>query len=118
MWKVVLTKQANKDAKKLTAAGLKSQTEALLAILAENPYQPPSEKLKGDLSGYYSRRITAITDQTNHKKNLKALLCNAFKFFLGLGLSAKRCNIQHRLVYQIMSDEKVVKVLRMWSHYE
>jgi len=57
MWKVILTKQANKDAKKLTAAGLKSQTEALLAVLAENPYQPPSEKLKGDLSGYYSRRI-------------------------------------------------------------
>lgn len=84
MWKVVLTKQANKDAKKLTAAGLKSQTEALLAILAENPYQPPSEKLKGDLSGYYSRRI----------------------------------NIQHRLIYQIMPDEKIVKVLRMWSHYE
>jgi Txe/YoeB family toxin of toxin-antitoxin system len=57
MWKVILTKQANKDAKKLTAAGLKAQTETLLAILAENPYQPPSEKLKGDLSGYYSRRI-------------------------------------------------------------
>ena len=84
MWKVILTKQANKDAKKLTAAGLKSQTEILLAILAENPYQPPFEKLKGDLSGYYSRRI----------------------------------NIQHRLIYQIMPDEKIVKVLRMWSHYE
>ena len=84
MWKVVLTKQANKDAKKLTAAGLKAQTETLLAILAENPYQPPSEKLKGDLSGYYSRRI----------------------------------NIQHRLIYQIIPDERIVKVLRMWSHYE
>ena len=84
MWKVVLTKQANKDAKKLTAAGLKSQAETLLAILAENPYQPPSEKLKGDLSGYYSRRI----------------------------------NIQHRLIYQIIPDERIVKVLRMWSHYE
>ena len=84
MWKVILTKQANKDAKKLTAAGLKSQTEILLAILAENSYQPPFEKLKGDLSGYYSRRI----------------------------------NIQHRLIYQIMPDEKIVKVLRMWSHYE
>lgn len=58
-WKVVLTKQANKDAKKLKAAGLKPQAEALLAILQENPYQPyPSyEKLRGDLSGYYSRRI-------------------------------------------------------------
>jgi len=84
MWKVILTKQANKDAKKLTAAGLKSQTETLLAILAENPYQPPSEKLKGDLSGYHSRRI----------------------------------NIQHRLIYQIIPDERIVKVLRMWSHYE
>jgi Txe/YoeB family toxin of toxin-antitoxin system len=73
-----------KDAKKLTAAGLKAQTETLLAILAENPYQPPSEKLKGDLSGYYSRRI----------------------------------NIQHRLIYQIIPDERIVKVLRMWSHYE
>ena len=84
MWKVILTKQANKDAKKLTAAGLKSQTENLLAILAENPYQPPSEKLKGDLSGYHFRRI----------------------------------NIQHRLIYQIIPDERIVKVLRMWSHYE
>jgi Txe/YoeB family toxin of toxin-antitoxin system len=59
MWNVILTKQANKDAKKLMAAGLKSQTESLLTILAENPYQayPPYEKLRGDLSGYYSRRI-------------------------------------------------------------
>ena len=58
-WKVVLTKQANKDAKKLAAAGLKPQAEALLAILEENPYQsyPSYEKLRGDLSGYYSRRI-------------------------------------------------------------
>ncbi len=59
MWNVILTKQANKDAKKLTAAGLKSQTQSLLMILADNPYQayPPYEKLRGDLSGYYSRRI-------------------------------------------------------------
>ncbi len=84
MWKVILTKQADKDAKKLTSAGLKSQTIALLKILAENPYQPPVEKLKGNLSGYYSRRI----------------------------------NIQHRLIYQIIPEEKIVKVLRMWSHYE
>jgi Txe/YoeB family toxin of toxin-antitoxin system len=58
-WKVVLTKQANKDAKKLAAAGLQPQAEALLAILEENPYQsyPSYEKLRGDLSGYYSRRI-------------------------------------------------------------
>jgi len=84
MWNVVLTKQANKDAKKLADSGLKAQTQVLLAILAENPYQPPSEKLKGDLSGYYSRRI----------------------------------NIQHRLIYQIIPEERTVKFLRMWSHYE
>ena len=54
------TKQAQKDAEKLTAAGLKPTAQALLAILAENPYQtpPPFEKLVGDLSGAYSRRIS------------------------------------------------------------
>ncbi|MGH2412469.1 MAG: Txe/YoeB family addiction module toxin [Microcystaceae cyanobacterium] len=85
-WKVVLTKQANKDAKKLTAAGLKPQTEFLLKVLEENPYQPypPYEKLSGSLASFYSRRI----------------------------------NIQHRLVYQILDEEKTVKVLRMWTHYE
>ena len=58
-WKLVFTKEAQKDAKKIAAAGLKSKTESLLAILAENPYQnyPPYEKLKGDLTGAYSRRI-------------------------------------------------------------
>ena len=86
MWQVILTKQANKDAKKLAAAGFKSQAEALLTILAKNPYEsyPPYENLKGDLLGYYSRRI----------------------------------NIQHRLVYEVMAEKKIVKVLRMWSHYE
>lgn len=84
MWQVILTKQANKDAQKLNSAGLKPQAKELLMILAENPYQPPYEKLRGDLSGYYSRRI----------------------------------NKQHRLIYQILSEEKIVKVLRMWSHYE
>ena len=86
MWRVVFTKQAQKDAKKLAAAGLRSNAEKLLDILHENPYQTPPtfEKLLGDLSGAYSRRI----------------------------------NIQHRLVYQILDDEKVVKVIRMWTHYE
>ena len=86
MWRVVFTKQALKDAKKLSAAGLRSKAEMLLDILRENPYQtsPPFEKLIGDLSGAYSRRI----------------------------------NIQHRLVYQIINDEKTVKVIRMWTHYE
>ena len=59
MWKVVFTKQAQKDAKKLSAGGLRPKAEALLEILRENPYQkmPPYEKLLGDLSGAYSRRI-------------------------------------------------------------
>ncbi len=58
-WKIVYTKQAAKDAKKLTASNLKERAAELLAILAENPFQnpPPYEKLVGDLSGAYSRRI-------------------------------------------------------------
>ena len=85
-WTVVFTKQARKDAKKLSASGLKLKAEAILQILSENPYQVPPfyEKLVGDLSGAYSRRI----------------------------------NIQHRIVYQILEDEKTVKVIRMWTHYE
>jgi len=85
-WQVVFTKQARKDAKKISAAGLRPKAEDLLEILRNNPYQkPPSfEKLLGDLSGAHSRRI----------------------------------NIQHRLVYQILDEEKVVKILRMWTHYE
>lgn len=86
MWRVVFTKQARKDARKLSDAGLQSKAETLLEILRENPYRtpPPHEKLIGDLNGAYSRRI----------------------------------NIQHRLVYQILADEKAVKVIRMWTHYE
>jgi toxin YoeB len=86
MWRVVFTKQAQKDAKKLASAGLRSKAEKLLDILRENPYKTPPtlEKLLGDLSGAYSRRI----------------------------------NIQHRLVYQILDNEKVVKVIRMWTHYK
>jgi Txe/YoeB family toxin of toxin-antitoxin system len=85
-WQLVYTKQAQKDAKKLAAAGLKEKAQELLAILAANPLQnpPPYEKLIGDLSGAYSRRI----------------------------------NIQHRLVYQVLEQERVVKVLRLWTHYE
>lgn len=85
-WRVVFTKQAQKDAKKLTAAGLKPKAEEIIAILRRNPYETPPryEKLVGDLKGAYSRRI----------------------------------NIQHRLVYQVLEDEKIVKVIRMWTHYE
>ena len=85
-WRVVFTKQAQKDARKLSYAGLRSKAEQLLDILRDNPYQtlPPFEKLLGILSGAYSRRI----------------------------------NIQHRLVYQVFDDKKVVKVIRLWTHYE
>jgi toxin YoeB len=58
-WRLVYTNQAQKDAAKIAAAGLKGKAEKLLHILSENPYQtpPPYEKLIGDLSGAYSRRI-------------------------------------------------------------
>lgn len=58
-WQLVYTKQAQKDASKLAAAGLKEKAQVLLALLAENPFQnpPPYEKLLGDLAGAYSRRI-------------------------------------------------------------
>jgi len=85
-WKLVYTKQAQKDAKKLASSGLKPKAQGLLALIAEDPYRkpPPIEKLIGDLVGAYSRRI----------------------------------NIRHRLVYQVLEDERVVKVIRLWSHYE
>jgi toxin YoeB len=85
-WQLIYAKQAQKDASKLAAAGLKNKAQELLATVAENPFQnpPPYEKLVGDLAGAYSRRI----------------------------------NIQHRLVYQVLDAERVVKVLRMWTHYE
>ncbi len=59
-WRIVYTRQAQKDAKKIAAAGLRQKAEKLLEILSENPFQtpPPFEKLIGDLSGAYSRRIT------------------------------------------------------------
>ncbi len=85
-WTVVYTRQARKDAKKISSAKLKPQAQRLLDLIEKNPFQnpPPYEKLVGDLAGAYSRRIT----------------------------------IQHRLVYQVYQEERTVKVLRMWTHYE
>ncbi|MGV8711577.1 MAG: Txe/YoeB family addiction module toxin [Nitrosomonas sp.] len=85
-WEILFTKQALKDANKISQAGLKPKVIELLQLLKENPFQnpPPYEKLIGDLSGAYSRRIT----------------------------------IQHRLIYQIFPEDKKIKVLRMWTHYE
>ena len=80
------TPQARRDARKLARAGLRSQAERLLAILARDPFEAPPrfEKLVGQLAGAFSRRI----------------------------------NIQHRLVHQVLEDEKTVKVLRLFTHYD
>jgi Txe/YoeB family toxin of toxin-antitoxin system len=85
-WRLVYTRAAQKDAKRLAAAGLKDKVKELLDALEADPFTkpPPFEKLVGDLAGAYSRRI----------------------------------NIQHRLVYEVLEEERVVKVIRMWSHYE
>jgi Txe/YoeB family toxin of toxin-antitoxin system len=97
MYDILLTKQAVKDADNLEKSGLKSKVVGLLRIVKQNPYQnpPPYEKLQG-YNAVYSRRI----------------------------------NRQHRFVYEIMPntdnlcDENkipftgIVKVIRMWTHYE
>ncbi len=58
-WRIVYTKQAQRDARKIATAGLRQKAEKLLNVLCRNPFQtpPPYEKLRGDLSGAYSRRI-------------------------------------------------------------
>lgn len=95
MYKIVFTKQAEKDLKKLKSVGLALKARKLADILRENPYQTPPgyEKLVGNLAGAYSRRI----------------------------------NVQHRLVYQVLEEpftvgdihyEGIVKMIRMWTHYE
>ena len=85
-WKIVFTKQAQRDARRIARSNLRGKAEALLDIVSRDPFQmpPPCEKLVGDLAGAYSRRI----------------------------------NIQHRLVYQVYKKERVIKVLRTWTHYD
>lgn len=85
-WEVIYTKQAQKNARKLSSSGLKDKAQSLISLIEKDPYiSPPTyEKLIGDLVGAYSRRI----------------------------------NIQHRLVYQIYEEGKIVKILRLWTHYE
>ena len=86
MWRVVYSKQAAKDAKKLSASGLRTKAQALIELLKEDPFVTPPryERLVGDLAGMYSRRI----------------------------------NIQHRLVYEVFEEERIVRILRMWTRYE
>ena len=97
MYKIVYTKRADKDKIKLKNSKLDSKAKALIEVVRENPFQnpPPYEKLKGDLEGAFTRRI----------------------------------NIQHRFVYEVLEciDEcdargnrydGIIKVLKMWTHYE
>jgi len=85
-WRVVYSRHAQKDARKLAQSNLRKKAQVLLTLLQKDPFQnpPPFERLVGDLEGAYSRRI----------------------------------NIQHRLVYQVLIEERIIKVLRMWTHYE
>ena len=79
MWELYFTRQAKKDARKLAAAGLREKAEALLATIQDNPYQtpPPYEKLVGDLTGTYSRRINIqhrlVYQVLDDKKAVKVL---------------------------------------------
>jgi len=86
MYKVLYSRQAVKDSKKIKSSGLHKKCQYLITVIENNPFElpPPYEKLVGDLTGFYSRRI----------------------------------NIQHRLVYAVVEDKKIVKILRMWTHYE
>ena len=86
MYSIVYSKRATSDIAKLKAAGLDKKARNLIDLLRKDPFvSPPTlKKLKGDLSGAYSRGV----------------------------------NIKHRLVYQVCEDEKVVKIIMMWAHYE
>lgn len=85
-YKIIFTKQAQKDAKKLQKSLLKEAATKILDLLAQNPFQnPPSyEALLGELKGSYSRRL----------------------------------NSQHRIVYEVNKQDRLVKIIRMWTHYE
>jgi Txe/YoeB family toxin of toxin-antitoxin system len=86
MYDIIYSSQAQRDAKKAGKSGLVAHILKIIEILRNNPYQnpPPFEKLLGELSGTYSRRI----------------------------------NMQHRIVYQVYEKDKIVKIIRMWTHYE
>jgi Txe/YoeB family toxin of toxin-antitoxin system len=83
-YNVTFSKKAIKDLEKLKAYGLVDKLKKMIEILEKNPFEPPYEKLQGDLNGVYSRRL----------------------------------NIQHRLVYEIHNKEKIVRILKIWGHYE
>jgi len=84
-YKVTYSKQALKDAKKLSSVSLDKKAKELIELIKNNPFQkpPPYEKLVGNLSGSFSRRI----------------------------------NIKHRIVYEVIENEKLIRISRMWTHY-
>ncbi|WP_196594255.1 Txe/YoeB family addiction module toxin [Pectinatus sottacetonis] len=86
MYKILYHKKTVKDIQKLKDANLDKKAKNIIEVIKENPFQnpPPYEKLVGDLTGFYSRRI----------------------------------NVQHRLVYDVDEEKKIVKIYRMWTHYE
>ena len=81
-YRLLFTKQAQKDLIKISESNLKTKAFKLLSVLEDDPFQPPFEKLV-DLKDTFSRRI----------------------------------NIQHRLIYQVYENEKIVKIIRLWTHY-
>jgi len=85
-YRLLFTKQAQKDAKKINRTNLRTQAEKILDLIKTDPFilYPAYERILGNLSGAYSRRI----------------------------------NIKHRIVYQVLEDQKIIKILRMWTHYE
>ncbi len=85
MYEIVYSRQASKDAEKLARSNLKKPAQALLKLIAADPFKTPPryESLCGELAGCFSRRI----------------------------------NLQHRIVYEVFTDERKVLVLRMWTHY-
>ena len=84
-WKIVFTNEAAKDKRKLEQHPLMlKKTKLLLSLMQENTFTLLYEKLIGNFSGCYSRRI----------------------------------NVQHRLIYQVYKNEKIIKILSMWDHYE
>lgn len=86
MYEIYYSKTAVKQIQLLKSARLDEKAKKLIDLITSNPFQnpPPYEKLIGDMSGLYSRRL----------------------------------NIQHRLVYQVYEEEKAIKIVSMWSHYE
>lgn len=86
MYEIVYSKSALKNIPNLKSINVSDKAKKLIAIIKQNPFQnpPPYEKLVGNMSNLYSRRI----------------------------------NIKHRLVYEVFENEKKIKIVSLWSHYD